>query len=463
MRGRFNDTLNALAVFAGNALYLFTMDTQMASSQADMAIPGSSMNSDSLAYVQVGPQSRVAARRVAISASAASLWQARPRRAGLNAALLLTLLSVVLLTLTRPVMAQGDAFSVEVAVADRGAAEQQDAYVSAFRRVLLNNSGDKTLLNRDDVREGLKKAEQYVSGFSYRTPPPGTVISSDTPITEAVRETGQATQLMMVSFDRQSVMQLIEGEPRAGSKEEPVAAPLRTDSALVWLLVQDDGRDIMISDPAAANVQARAREIAGAVGVSLVFPAGDEEDQLALGLEDLLVKDVVRIKAASERYAQDTVLFGTLARNGAQGWRSTWVRMVGEDIREQSFETASLDEALKLGLSTLGDDGRIDESYRYGGQALSDTEALVWVGSLNSTSDYATMMKFLEELPSVSTVYPKEISDTSMVFAVLPRSALSDLESALVTQDWLRRTAPPVSDRPGSLSQNADLALEFGR
>ncbi len=54
--------------------------------------------------------------------------------------------------------------------------EQQQAYQVAFRRVLLNNSGDKTLLNRDDIRDGLKRAEQYVSGFSYRTPPPGTVI-----------------------------------------------------------------------------------------------------------------------------------------------------------------------------------------------------------------------------------------------------------------------------------------------
>ncbi len=123
---------------------------------------------------------------------------------------LLTCLSV---TAVFPAMAvaQNDAYSLEVAVADRGAKEQQQAYQVAFRRVLLNNSGDKTLLNRDDIRDGLKKAEQYVSGFSYRTPPPGTVIESDTPITEEVRRTGQATRLMLVSFDRESVDQLIEG------------------------------------------------------------------------------------------------------------------------------------------------------------------------------------------------------------------------------------------------------------
>ena len=380
----------------------------------------------------------------------------------------LSLLACVILSAAFPAMvvAQNDAYSIEVAVADRGGEEQQQAYQVAFRRVLLNNSGDKTLLNRDDIRDGLKLAEQYVSGFSYRTPPPGTVIESDTPITEEVRRTGQATQLMLVSFDRESVDQLIQGQEsaRAGNAgDAPQEQVLRTDSALVWLLVQDDGRDIMISDPAAVNVQARAREIVGAAGISLVFPSGDEQDQMALGLEDLLVRDLERIRAASARYGQDTVLIGTLARNGAQGWRGQWTRLVGEQMQEQSIDSGSLDEALQRGLSILGEKDILDETYRYGGSAVSDTEALVWVGSITSTGDYAAMMNFFDSLPAVSTVYPKEVSDTSMVFALLPRSSLTAVESALVSQSWLRRTTPPVSDETGSLSRNADLALEIGR
>lgn len=381
----------------------------------------------------------------------------------------LLLLTCVVMTGVFPVVAvaQNDAYSLEVAVADRGGEEQQQAYLVALRRVLLNNSGDKTLLNRDDIRDGLEQAEQYVTGFSYRAPPPGTVIESDTPITEEVRRTGQATQLMLVSFDRESVDQLIEGQEsaRAGNDgDEPTEPALRTDSALVWLLVQDDGRDIMISDPAAVNVQARAREIVGAAGISLVFPSGDEEDQMALGLEDLLVLDLERIRAASARYAQDTVLIGTLARNAAQGWRGQWTRLLGEQMQEQSFDSGSLDEALQSGLSILGETEILDETYRYGGSAISDTEALVWVGSITSTGDYAAMMNFFDSLPAVSTVYPKEVSDTSMVFALLPRSSLTAVESALVSQNWLRRTTPPVlSDETVSLSRNADLALEFGR
>jgi len=123
-----------------------------------------------------------------------------------------------------PVHAQSDAYSVEVAVANRSASEQQAAYLAAIRRVLLNNSGDKTLLNRDKIREALRDAEQYVTGFTYRTPLPGTVISSDIPITQLVRDTGEATQLMMVTFDRALIRELIDTSSGTNQEQRaPVA------------------------------------------------------------------------------------------------------------------------------------------------------------------------------------------------------------------------------------------------
>ena len=364
-------------------------------------------------------------------------------------------------------LAQTDAYSVEVAVADRSAGEQQAAYAAALRRVLLNNSGDKTLLNRDEVRAGLKQAISYVKGFSYRTPPPGTVISTNTPITDLVRQSGQATQLMMVSFDRQLVKGLIDNSAleqagKTAEQEQPVVA-FRKDSALVWLLIQDDGRDILISDPAAVNVQSRAREIAGASSLSLVFPTGDDEDLQAVSVDDLLQQNVERIKAASVRYDRDVILIGSLSRSGARGWRGQWLRLLGEEQQQSEFETSSLDAALQEGLSVLTSLAGGDDSYRYGGDAPSDTEALLWVGSIDSTADYADVMNFLESQPSVSTVYPKEVSDTAMVFALLPRSALSQIEAALVDLPWLRRTAVPAVTISGSLSRNADLALEYSR
>jgi len=161
--------------------------------------------------------------------------------------LLITAALCCLICLFQPAFAQNDAWSVEVAVANRSDQEQEAAYGVALRRVLLANSGDKTLLNRDDVRKGLRDAKSYVEEFRYRTPAPGTAISRDAALTEAVRTSGQATQLMLVRFDRERVRELIESDSDDESEENLTAPFSRINSALVWMLIEDEGRRILRS------------------------------------------------------------------------------------------------------------------------------------------------------------------------------------------------------------------------
>jgi hypothetical protein len=122
-----------------------------------------------------------------------------------------------------------------------------------------------------------------------------------------------------------------------------------------------------------------------------------------------------------------------------------------------------LDEALQQGIALLVGAAAADSSYRYGGSAASDTEGLVWVGSVDSLADYAAVLRFFEAVPNVATVYPKEIGATTMVFAVLPRAALRDIENATAAQSWIRRTLPSAGNIDGGLAGSADLALELDR
>jgi len=382
----------------------------------------------------------------------------------------LTILIVTLLLgLTSvSVQAQSDAYSVEVAVSERSEEEQQDAYMAGLRRVLLNNSGDKTILNRDLIRQALKSAEDYVQAYSYRRPPPGTAIASDTPITRTVQQSGEATQLMRVSFDRELVNQLISSSAPARAEQEEDVEPepvLVSNSALVFLLIRDQSRDILISDPVAANVQKRAREIAGAAGISLVYPTGDDEDRQMISIEDIATQtfDAENLASVAGRYAQNTVLVGYLSRQEVGGWSGLWTQSRGAEQQQVQYSTSSLDEGLQQGLGVLNSIAQIDETYRYGGSATSDTEGLVWVGSLDSTDDYARMMRFFNGIETIGTVYAKEVKNTSMVFSVVPRSALVDIESALSDVSWLLRSSLPITDDSSSLSRGADLAIEYAR
>lgn len=409
--------------------------------------------------------------------------------------LLVSAAVLFLLVPLQPAYAQADAWSVEVAVADRSDQEQEAAYGVALRRVLLANSGDKTLLNRDDVRDGLRNAESYVEEFRYRTPSPGTVISRDAALTEKVRTTGQATQLMLVRFDRKRVRELIDSAP-SDADESSIDRPFtRIESALVWMLIEDEDREIFISDDAAEKVRERMRELAGAAGVSLAFPVGDEEDLEALRLDGVPVdeeKDLEalpldslknptaqQIRLASERYGQPFTLVGYLKRNGPLGWKGQWMRLddsvstppveapaptadgsVAEPladptVEQTEFTSGRLDEALQTGLAWLAPSaGSASTEYRYGGANGSDTEMLIAVSSVNSTRGYAEVVSFLSEVEGVNGVYPKEVSDDIMVLSVYPKSAIRNITDAVDRQDWLRRTAA-ILEPPG--------ASQFGR
>jgi len=385
----------------------------------------------------------------------------------------LLVLATVFLPAPRAVLAQvsapavsGDPWSREVAVADRGPDERLAAQSLAMRAVLLANSGDKTLLNRDDVRAGLRDAESYVERFDYRAPPPGTVIAPGTPLTDRVRESGEATQLMRVSFDRARMGALIAGgddEGRPASADEGVDPFLAVDAALMWLLIEDGRREILVSDPAAANVRARAREIAGARGFALRYPTGDDEDAAMVGAEEIRAVGLDRLRLASERYGEAVVLSGRLARDGLDAWQGSWTKFAGTSVASETFSTGSLDEALQEGiawLSTSTSGG--DDSYRYGGEAASDTEALVWVGALESVGAYATVMNFLSGVPGVGTVYPREIDELGMTFTVVPRGALPTIASAAEGVSWLRRTNPPAARTPAARTPAARNDGQFG-
>jgi len=378
-------------------------------------------------------------------------------------------LALVLVLQMGTAQAQIDAYSIQVAVADRSNEEQQSAYQLGMRSVLLANSGDKTLLNRDDVRAGLRNADTYVEAFRYDAPAPGTVISRDTPVTDTVRSTGQATQLMLIQFNRELINQLIR--PSTAQAEEPAEGfdPFsRVSSALMWLIVEDGERQILISAANGQNVMERAREIAGGSGISLSFPAGDSNDQQAVTAEDITGAALDRISAAAARYAQPLTLAAYLSRTRTGGWEGVWLKVAAGQQQNQTFSSGSLDEALQQGIGWLGagSSGVAPAAPRFQSNLNSNAstaEGLVWVSPLRTTQSYAQVMRFLTSLNGVNVAYPKEVLSGGVVFAILPRSAVSLVANAANTEDWIRQAATPSSASESRFANGISASLEYLR
>ncbi len=378
---------------------------------------------------------------------------------------------LVWLAVTPMVHAQTDAYSIQVAVLDRSAEEQRSAYLVGMRSVLLSNSGDKTLLNRDDVRAGLRDADTYVESFKYDSPAPGTVISRDTPLTDAVRSSGKATQLMTIQFNRELINQLIRPGSATTEQPEPNAefdpfANVR--SALMWLIIEDGGNQVLASGAAAQNVMERAREIAGGAGVSLSFPAGDQQDTQAVSVEDIKTANTDAIVAAASRYAQPLVLAAHIRRTRTGSWEGVWLKSAVGQQDNKAFNSGGLDEALQQGIGWLSPQSLSSAPAQSGYQPsqqsnISSAEGLVWVSPLRSTKSYAQVIDFLSSLDSVTVAYPKEVLGGGMVFAILPRSALPSVTSAAIAQGWLRQAATPSSANESRFAAGISASFEYLR
>ena len=373
-----------------------------------------------------------------------------------------------------PAQAQTDAYSIQVAVVDRSPGEQQNAYLVAMRSVLLANSGDKTLLNRDDVRAGLQQADSYVESFRYTSPEPGTVISRDTPLTDAVRQSGQATQLMQIQFNRQLINDLIRPPKQAATSDEnPEYDPFaNVQSALLWVIIEDGGKETLVSGAAGQNIVSRAREIAGAAGMTLWFPAGDNNDLSALSIADITAGNIDVVTQAASRYAQPLTLAAHVMRKRSGSWEGSWLKVAAGQQATERFTSRSLDDALQLGIGWLNPSAASNTTQSsgsgstYQGAAapnLSGVEGLVWVSPLRSTKHYADVMDFLTSIDSVTVAYPKEVLSGGVVFAVQPRNALPSVASAASTRDWLRQAPTPSSASESLFAQGISLSLEFLR
>ncbi len=356
--------------------------------------------------------------------------------------------------------AQLDAYSIQVAVADRSATEQQSAYLIGMRTVLLANSGDKTLLNRNEVRAGLQQAESFVQAFSYNVPEPGSVIPRGTPLTDVVRTTGKATQLMLIQFDPNRITQLINSKPADDKSDgdEPAVNPFaNVRSALSWLIIQDGDQPVLVGASQAQNIMERAREIAGGAGVALNFPAADVTDQQSLVPDDIKTGNIARINAASQRYASNLTLLAYLTRNRIGRWEGQWVKVSGQQKDTTSTTSKTLDEALQQGLAWLTQQPTTASSSLI---PLTTTEALLWVSPISSTKSYSQVVEYLNSIDAVDSAYPKEILPGGIVFAVVPRNALSAVAAAAGSTGWLQRSTLPVSANQSRYADSIALTFE---
>ena len=388
-------------------------------------------------------------------------------------------LSLILL-LCSPVLHAED-YDVTVAINGKTTSEESVAYRSAMRIVILREArrtgGDRSVLEREQVLDALRSAENWVLQVSARPFESTDVLTEQNAKTSRVRETGVATHWLSVGFPPESIQQLVAQAQQSGQTTAPAAAAPTNDvapqSALVWMLIVDGERSILIGGENGVNIMNRARELAGGVGFTTYFPALDLEDTQAVQPETMQSGDEPVLLAASERYGQPVVVSAILTREDGRRWNTRWSRYFNEQVTDQSFTAPSLDRALQQGIGWITGSGSVDpvlsrnagnqsgNGFSSRGTGLTAGESLIWVGGVVTTAQYAKLINMISDIDGARVVYPKEVNQSGVLLGIQPQSVAQTVAARLSQSGVIRQSNFSPLAEAGPLAARADIFMQY--
>ncbi|MGD8430707.1 MAG: DUF2066 domain-containing protein [Ectothiorhodospiraceae bacterium] len=184
-----------------------------------------------------------------------------------------------------------------IPVADQGADTRSDALGTALGRVLARLTGQPDVAGRKAVAGLLEKPERYVQSYRYEQPDEGGLE-------------------LVVTFDGRGLRRaLVE-------REIPIWQPDRP-SVLAWVAYDGGDGRYLVSAEEGAPVREAMRDAAKEVGVPLLFPLMDLQDQGAIRFNDVAGDFTDPVLAASRRYGTPLVLNARIRRRNGR-WAARW-------------------------------------------------------------------------------------------------------------------------------------------
>lgn len=353
---------------------------------------------------------------------------------------------------------------VQVATHGQDASERSSAYRTGMRWLLNNRPDAFESIDREQANAVLSNAENYVDAFEF-IELPGQQALDAVPVTSKVREAGEATHLLSIQFSIVAIAEALAIDAAAETLEPQQPSVRELSSALLWMLIRDGNKDLIVSDASTPGVAARLRELAGAFGWAIDFPELDLTDLAFIGPDEISLASQADVAAepvgltlspallkASGRYSRELVLTGMAAKDAAGSWQ---LRLRRDFLRpdatiDQTFRAplevagANLDRLLQQAMAwTANQAGPTATDLGNAGagvadNSLSDSGATIYVAGIGGAVEYLRLMRIVGSLAEVEDSTALEIGQNSLVIAVSPRSALASISSTLQSRDWLR-------------------------
>lgn len=305
-----------------------------------------------------------------------------------------------------------DLYGIELPVASKDASALSENLRRAMNQVMVR------LVRTEDfgsaaVRAILAKPEPYILQYEFI---PGPILAVD--------------------FDSNR----LDGELR---KRGIQVWGAQRPEILVWLAVDDNGRQQVFDADAMPQLDSALRMLADRTGLPVNVPLGDLADEQSLNAGDILSGTAGRILTASERYEPEAILAGRLVHQPTGSWQSAWRLLQGEREERWNGESPSLSEAAAVGLS--GTYSRLAARYIPRTAQASNLELRV-VG-INSLDDANRAAGYLGGLSPVAKVELLSVGADEASFRLNVRGGRDLLTQTLAAG---RRLKPVLDSESGA-------------
>jgi len=292
-------------------------------------------------------------------------------------------------------------YSHEVGVSNQSEQERNRAFQESLAAVIVKVTGEYRWLENSSIQLALENAQNFVEGIEYRSEsvPVETVdqvADNIEPAVPAPTPTFTEQQFLNVSFAQVLVDQLL------ADAAIPVWDSNRP-SVLVWMALQNDaGERNLLSPESDPGIIELMQQFAVLRGVPIIFPVLDFEDRRALSADMIWSLDDQAIRAASERYAADSILTGRLLITASGELVGLWQFIFQDQIEVfDSLDTeltSYINDPLERVTSQLASHFAVVPS-RQGTET-----ALLRIEGVNNLAAYAELVAYLQELVMVDSV-----------------------------------------------------------
>jgi uncharacterized protein len=284
-------------------------------------------------------------------------------------------------------------YSVQVPVASRTTVQRNKALRQAFETVLIRVSGNSAIATVPQIKDAMKKTNDYVRAFSYFSDKQ----KQDNPL------------LFQVNFSQAAINSLlrIAGQP-VWAKDRPLT--------LVWLVVRDVNGTQIFNENSNASVVQILKENAIRRGLPVLLPMMDLADMQKIGASDVWAPFIHVIEGASARYSPDETLVVRIDATNKNHIKGQWLLLFKDKQMSWTTTGANLATVVKNGVDNAAN--ALAKQFAVIESSAQRNKVLVNVKGLWAVTDYAKVMSYLRGLTGVVNLEVLDISPTQASFGL---------------------------------------------